>query len=278
MNTTLQPFLAPAAALLLALASAAHAQDDLQPGVMDMTADENVVAGEISEEPDALVSNVDPIVQEDISSLRSSGVVEMQARIGQDLVVIDRLQRRAEALQGMIATVGVEGLKQFDAELYEALKDSPLVLNQMIEEEKLRRELEKAKAGDEADTDQPVDPAALDPLAFFQQGGMGAMVPQQSAPFPEPVVEVEESLVTDDVPMPVEEVELLPTVSIGSEIVLREVYGSADSLKAIISHGSEDIRVEAGDMLPNDTEIKAIFENRITVRRGDQIFEVFLRG
>lgn len=281
MSTFKQPFLIHAATFLLVFASLAHAQEatPLDEGVIAGGSETAIPSGEVTASSIAIdnLQGTDPLVEQDIMGLRESGIVDLQSRIGKDLIVIDRLQRRAEALEGMIATLGVEGLKQFDPELYEALKDSPLVLNQLIEEEKLRRDLEKVRSGEDEENSAPPDMATLDPLAFFQQGGASALLPPPVAPAPE--LETESSLDLGS-PEDLEMEDIAPPapVVVTPMIAVREIYGRSESLTAVITLDAEEISVQAGDFLPNDVEILSVFENRISVRQGDQTFEVFLRG
>lgn len=263
----------PFAAFAILAAQAAVAQDTEEPS--------DLMVDPATPEMSDIADSVDPIVRQDIMELRSSGVVALQSKIGTELITIDRLQARAAALEGLLGTLGVDGLKQFDPEIYEAMKDSPLVLNQMIEELKLRQELEAIQNG----TDEEVVAEAADegqrfgPPDVFQQAPFAPVqdiyVPQE--PIAAPVVE--------DMPMnplPVIDVPQLTMDDFAdtqkNEISLREIYGGAGVFKAVILHGEEVMKVEAGDRLPNDTEILTIQDDRITVRRGDTTFEVFLRG
>lgn len=107
--------------------------------------------------PEASIDDrVDPMVREEVTRLQESGVIGLQSRIGTDLIAIERLQRRAEALRGLMSVLGTDGLRQFDPELYASMASSPIFLSQRLEEIKLQREVDDELRGRRA----PADPDA----------------------------------------------------------------------------------------------------------------------
>ena len=217
-----------------------------------------------------LSDDLDPQVRAEIVGLRGAGLLEFQGQIGSDLIAIDRLQRRAQAIQGLLGALGTEGLRQFDPTLYASMENSPLVLRQRIEELKLQRELDEVAA----EGSDPLD--ALDPYAGGGRFGPAdpfASAPFLNAPTPEEVV-VEEPPVPDFVD---DFVEKAPEI-VDFPISLREILGANGEFRAVILHGNELIRIEAGDMLPNDTEILEVMIDRIKIRRRDMMFDIHLRG
>lgn len=216
-----------------------------------------------------LSDDIDPQVRAEIVNLRGAGLLEFQGQIGSDLIAIDRLQRRAQAIQGLLGALGTDGLRQFDPALYASMENSPIVLRQRIEELKLQRELDEAAAEDGLSPDH-------DPL---EGGGrFGPADPFASSPFlntPAPeVVVVEEPPVPDFVN---DFAEKEPEI-VDFPISLREILGANGEFRAVILHGNELIRIEAGDMLPNDTEIIEVMIDRIKIRRRDMTFDIHLRG
>ena len=254
-----------AIALLFLLALPGHAQT---PTAIPVAA---TAESEVLPLDHGIADAVDPVVRNEVMELRRTGLIEFQGQVGTDLLTIERLQRRAQAIQSLIGSVGTEGLKQFDPALYEALETSPVMMNQRIAELRLQRELEEERRlleeGAEADDGEVVVAARV--------GRVGPADIFNSAPFtPQPVIEDVEEVVEE---VPAYEPPPPPPI-VDFPISLREILGFNGEYRAVILHGSELVRVEAGDQLPNDTEILEIRDDRIQVRRRDMTFDIHLRG
>lgn len=213
-----------------------------------------------------LSDRMDPYLRRDVVSLRETGVIDLQGQIGTELLVLERLQRRADALRALMERLGTDGIRQLDPELHESLSQSPIFLQQRIAELNLQIQLmelmEKEKdALREEEEAERISEARSDGSDFFQPPEPRPQVVDlpELEPEPEPVVVAEPVIV--DFP-----------------ISLREIFGSQGDLRAIIAHGDEFIRVSPGDELPNDTQIINILEDRIVVRRRDRVFDIHLRG
>lgn len=232
--------------------------------VDDATAQSRRAAAEVAAPAAPSVSDdVDPMVRASIEELQRSGVIDLQSRVGSDLLIIDRLQRRGEAIRTLMETLGTEGLRQMDPQLHASLQDSPIFIAQRIAELELQRALEEAISGpSEVVEEDPVElNARLDGSEIF-------------APVMEDPYQEEPEVLILDLPP----IEMAQPSFTDFPISLREIFGSNGVFQAIILHGSEPVRVTAGDLLPNDTEILEILEDRIKVRRRDREFDIHLRG
>lgn len=228
---------------------------------------------------------VDPYVRSQVHGLRASGLMPLQSEIGTDLMMIDRFQRRALALEQMMSALGTEGLRQFDPNLYASLEKSPIFIRQRIAELNLERELEEAALGGAIKQDGMAmgpdgpfnifdhPPFAPGPIAYAppeapeQQSVSEA--PAETSETEEPQIDLLEQMLTA--------VETAPRVE-DIPISLREILGANGVYRAVILHGDELIRVEVGDMLPNDTEIMGVYQDRIEIRRRDDVVNIHFRG
>ena len=256
---------------------------DLQLPEFNETGDE---AGNIVERN--LPDSIDPIAREDLERLDRLGIVGAQARIGEDILIIDRQIRRAEAIQSLIGYLGVEGFKLEYPQLAADLEGSPILLQADLTKAQLLAEIRAANSNDEVaeETPKPRD----DGSSFFDQanmqppqlspngrplptGGTGAQVldPAIAALIAEEVAKATESLIAEEEARVEAEPEYVP-------ISLREVYGLNGQLYAIIIHGDERIRVTAGDRLPNDTLIQSIEPEAMTILRRGQETTIRIRG
>jgi len=235
-----------------------------------------------------LPDSIDPIAREDLDRLDRLGVVGAQARIGEDILIIDRQIRRAEAIQTLIGYLGVEGFKLQYPHLAADLKDSPILLQADLTKAQLLAEIRAANSDEEVvkDVPQPRD----DGSSFFDQA---SMQPPQLSPSGRPLptgdnsaktldpaitalIEAEVAKATERLMEETEsEVEPEPEYV---PISLREVYGLNGELYAIIIHGEERIRVRAGDRLPNDTLIQSIEPDAMTILRRGQVTKIRIRG
>lgn len=274
--------------------------------------------------------HIDPMVRDEVARLQDSGVIGLQSRIGTDLIAIERLQRRAEALRGLMSVLGTDGLRQFDPELYASMSNSPIFLSQRLEEIKLRREVDDELRGRRAEPGADVDappmpmdgsdifsrppfigqlpeaalfgpglqgfpgaPVATPPLAGFtppgvtppeggpsedQAGDAGAQqdpaLSGQSPGFP-PGFAPGFASGPDAVRPPEPEID---PAAFDIPVSLREIFGSNGVYRAVILHGTELLRVERGDTLPNDTEVLQILRDRIILRRQTREVEIHIRG
>jgi hypothetical protein len=206
----------------------------------------------------------DPMVTEEVERLDASGLIRRQARIGEDILVLDREIRRAEAVQSLVSQMGYEAFLAAYPDLAASFAESPILLQAEIDTLGLKRELERLRKGE---ADAPVEPERTAPRNdgsdFFQ-------IPVRSEDTRGPAEPEIETSTDIEVPAEVKDRDI--------PISLREIYGSSGRFFAVIAHGVDRIRVEAGDELPGDTIIEAVGENWVDVNRRGETVRIFIRG
>ena len=230
----------------------------------------------------SLPDGTEPLSAADTRRLDQFGVISRQAGVGEDILIMDRELKRAQSIDSLIALMGVDGFRTTFPELYELLKDSPIMLRAEIQRHELIGALKVAKDGPEPE--KKID-AALRPRddgsSFFQMpeppvapgNGMPPPVSQNAPP-----AEAAEDVTPADALAPAPALAKPQAVVVSIPISLREVYGLDGEFYAIITHGDERIRVSEGDVLPGETTIKAIGDGYIDIiRRGEEI-RIRIRG
>lgn len=267
-------FVGAAALALIVSASTLQAEIEMKSLVVE---DADIAHG--------IEESVDPIVRDEILGLRSNGLMGIQSEVGTDLLLIERYQRRAQALEQMMSSLGTDGLRQFNPELYASLEQSPIFIRQKIAELELQRQLENIMNGDGSDDAQdelerlmsqmggnvPFDIFNYPPFAPAPPGWQAGGPEGFDIDFPQEEDSASgiEDLFEETVPEP---------MIIDFPISLREIHGASGVYRAVILHGDELIRIEAGDRLPNDTEILDILQDRIQIRRRDTVLDIHIRG
>ena len=227
----------------------------------------------------------DPYVAQDVLRLDSLGVVTRQARIGEDILVIDREIRRAQAVDQLVGYLGRDAFEKAYPDLAEDLHKSPIILRAELEKQELINKIEAAKTkktedGKEEDDPKPRDdgssfftmipsgPASKAPAAATADGKPAPTNgPSANAETPAP-----STIMEAESPEPVKEaIQDIP-------ISLRQIFGLADDLTAVIDHGGERIRVQSGDVLPNDTVIEFIGDDYIKIKRHGESVRMQIRG
>jgi hypothetical protein len=210
----------------------------------------------------------DPMVSREVDRLDEAGLIERQSRIGEDILVLDREIRRAEAVKALVAQMGYEAFLSAYPDLAAAFAESPILLQAEIDRLELLRTLERARSGEPEAEARPARTTPRD------DGGDFFRIPSppaaEEAPVEVPVDASRGAPSEGDSPAMSEDRDI--------PISLREIYGSSGRFFAIIAHGAERIRVEAGDELPGETLIEAVGENWVDVKRRGETVRIFIRG
>ncbi|MBW3243604.1 hypothetical protein KUV57_13100 [Epibacterium sp. DP7N7-1] len=234
-----------------------------------------------------LPKSIDQISREDLERLDRLGVVGAQARIGEDILIINQHIRRAAAIKSLIGYLGVEGFRLQYPQLAAELKDSPILLEADLNKAQILADIRAANS-DEKEV-KPVPKPRDDGSSFFDQTSTnppnlspsGRPLPngqgntKELDPMIAALIAAEVDKATEDL---VHEEALVKPSNDYVPISLREVYGLSGELHAIIIHGEERIRVRAGDKLPNDTLIQSIEPDVITILRRGQETQIRIRG
>lgn len=210
----------------------------------------------------------DPMVSEEVDRLDRAGLIQRQSRIGEDILVLDRDIRRAEAVKALVAQMGYEAFSAAYPDLAASFAESPILLQAEIDALALQRELDRARKGE---TEAPEAPARTAPRSdgsdFFQ---IPVQPSEARAPVEPPAETGADVDAAVDIPATAGDRDI--------PISLREIYGSTGRFFAVIAHGTDRIRVEAGDELPGDTMIEDVGENWIDVKRRGETVRIFIRG
>lgn len=268
----------PAAAAPIAAPADSSAKDDQATDATQAPEGQGTAARSFPEE-------TDPYVAQDVKRLDDLGVVTRQARIGEDILVIDREIRRAQAVDQLVGYYGRDAFEKAYPELAKDLEKSPILLRAELAKQELFNEIEAAKADKDAEAKKDTGPKPRDDGSSFF-----TMVPPAAGPAIEPstdgkpaptngpaATETEAkpapSTVIDDTKAKVEE-EKPKDVPIS----VRQIYGVGDDLTAVIDRGGELIRVRAGDTLPNDTRIEFVGDDYVKLKRHGEVIRMQIRG
>lgn len=255
------------ACLSVGIASAAAAQDNDDP--MEGT-DEG-------RSPDGVTS-------ERVEELIDGGIIDRQARIGEDMLVIGREVERIQAIRDLLSLLGVEGLRAHYPDLAESLEGSPLVLSSRITEAELEAELEEALSRDEdaddlLDVTSSVAPVGGDTLMDAPVRTDGESTEPAENEIDnlrqdlEQMMQASRQEITRNIMaeldgrLPEQEEQRRERPR---EISLREIYGARGEYRAIIRFGDRRVQVREGDELPGDITIEEIGSDYLeTMSRGE---------
>ncbi|WP_411840057.1 hypothetical protein [Paracoccus sp. ME4] len=237
-----------------------------------------------------IAEEVDPVVAAELRRLDAMGTLERQASMGEDILIIDREIKRAEAIERLIGYLGADGFKLHYPMLAQQLENSPIMLTADLERHKLLGEIEVAKAGPTA-KEATTAPAARDDGSSFLEGGAIAM--------PEAVSEVTQPsallgpdgkfspevarLLADEIRKIAAETAKIEEIAASSAgrvrgLSLRGVHGTGDALVAVLSRDGEQMVAKVGDKLPDDTVVEAIDLESITLLRSGSVVKLDLGG
>lgn len=256
----------------------------VEPGLPDAGAVTAMIENAPTAKPREISDAVDPVAKADLERLDREGVVGKQARLGEEILIINRQIRRAEAIKELLGYLGVEGFKKEYPELAEQLKDSPILLEADLNRAKILAEI--AAIG----TEEEAKPLAArdDGSSFFSQNGLAM---PRDTPIATPSLFTEEGeldpalseIIAQKVAEATAKLAENAPIDTGASaaaqpISLREVYGLSGSLYAIIVYGDERIRVAEGDELPSGVQVKAIDPDSITILRDGVETRIQIKG
>ncbi|MEP3670774.1 MAG: hypothetical protein ABJN42_29095 [Roseibium sp.] len=224
----------------------------------------------------------DELSEEMEKRLVEGGIIDRQARIGEDVLILRREGDRIKALEEVIDSIGLEGFRAMYPEIADEIDSSPLALRSQIEVVNLIRELEEAIKGPE-----PEEPVEGDvPVASNEDEERPGFIEMDIAPagtiagatqMTDREIEKlrEEERATARAELEREQAMASQTPAIS----LREIYGSGSEVYAIIAMGADRVRVRAGDTLPGGLVIRNIGMDTIDViDESDEIFTISIRG
>lgn len=183
----------------------------------------------------------DPVTEEAVDLIEESGVLARQSRLGEGVLILERQLQHARAIESLIAVLGPDALIEVAPGEIVSFSDTPAGLRAQIEMEKLKRELEQITAG-------PTAPLQAQPP---RRDGTERVNTTSTLEQPEEA----EPRISDD-PDP--------------QITVREIFGVAGDLTAVLGYRQGRVRVREGESLPGGVRIISIDANGVLLRVGGQ--------
>lgn len=207
--------------------------------------------------PIALVAGIpasgqvtDPITTEATELLDESGLLSRQSRLGEGILILDRQLQHAEAIEKLIEVLGPDATIEVAPGEFLRFSDTPAGLRAQIEMVRLKKELEGLNAPAAAAAD--ARPARSDGAELME------IIDRRLSE----LTEAEESEPAS--PSPEGEARL---------ISVREIFGTAGDLSAVLRYGADRVRVREGDSLIGGVRILTIQPDGVRVsRRGQELF------
>lgn len=236
-------------------------------------------------------ASVDPVTQENIDVLTESGIIERQAKIGQDILIIEREIRRVKQVQELMELIGYEGVIALYPEMADVVKGSPLEVRARLRQAELERDLDEV-LNPEADS-TPSRSVSGDGSGEGSEEAPTGLMDAPIAPRPGDASDGARTSGEQDFTAALEEArqqimsemqaELDRRNDPGDEqsaqpISLRAIYGTRGNLRAVIFHGSERVQVREGDTLPGNVTIHTIGQDFILLDRAGREIRLSLRG
>jgi type IV pilus biogenesis protein PilP len=188
----------------------------------------------------------DPVTEGSVDLIEQSGVLARQSRLGEGVLILERQLQHARAIESLIGVLGPDALIEVAPGEQVSFSDTPAGLRARIEVEKLKRELELISAA-------PDGPA------------------QAQAPRPDGTEQVNRSAERSAR----EEPEPRTSPDPEAQITLREIFGVAGDLTAVLGYGQGRIRVREGEALPGGVRVISIDMGGVLLSRRGQ--ETYLR-
>lgn len=191
----------------------------------------------------------DPITTEATELLDGSGLLARQSRLGEGILILDRQLKHAEAIEKLIEVLGPDATIEVAPGEFLRFSDTPAGLRAQIEMVRLRKELEGLNAPDAATDARPARSDGSELMEIIDR----RLSELSAAEEPEP-----------ENPSPEGEARL---------ISVREIFGTAGDLSAVLRYGADRVRVREGDSLLGGVRILSIQPDGVRVsRRGQELF------
>ena len=238
-------------------------------------------------------ASTDAVTQENIDVLTRSGIIERQARIGEELLIIEREIRRVQQIQTLMEIIGYEGVLTLYPEMADVIEGSPLEIRARLRQAELERDLQEAlnPGTDEANGQTTAGAGGDVPLAH-PTGIMDAPVAPRPDGEPTATEQMEQAdpqgfetaleearqQIMAEMQAELERLTSSGDAQSAQPISLREIYGSPGNLRAVVFHGAERIQVREGDTLPGGVTVRAIGQDYIDLDRSGREIRLSLRG
>lgn len=257
----------------------------LKPSLLALAALLTATPATSQEDP----ASVDPVTQESIELLQDSGVIKRQSRIGEDILVIEREIRRVQQIQTLMELIGYEGVISLYPEMADVVKGSPLEVRARLRQAELKRDLNNIlepedketpsgpDSGAEPDESPDTRPTGIMNAPVSPRPGDGPENTSDEKDFAAALEEAREQIMSE-MQAELDRRSVTDDAQSAKPISLRAIYGTRGSLRAVIFHGSQRVRIREGDTLPGDVTVRTIARDFIVLDRSGREIRLSLKG
>jgi hypothetical protein len=255
--------------------------------------------------------STDPITQDAIDLLKTSGIIERQSRIGEELLILEREIRRIQQVQVLVDLIGVEATLSNFPEFTDIIQGTPLELNARIRKAELETRLNTIGSQGETsqnrtDAEGPVarqgimsapilsgdrlpDAVIAQPdtqpelsleeiLEDFRESLLLEMQPWQSQDLDRDALleELRSSMDAEITERLRSQEDLLleepQSSQEGQRISLREIYGVGENKRAVLQIGEQRFQVSQNDIFMGNILVREISNTQVILTsNGEQL-------
>lgn len=192
----------------------------------------------------------DPITAVSAELLDDSGLLARQSRLGEGVLILERQLQHAEAVERLIDVLGPDAMIEVAPGEFLRFSDTPAGLRAKIEMVRLRRELEALTA--------PSAPPAEARPARSDGSELIELIDRR-------LTELTGAETGPD--------ETGPDPAEARLISVREIFGTAGDLSAVLMYGPDRVRVREGDALIGGVRVLSVEAEGVLIsRRGQETF------
>ena len=256
--------------------------------------------------------DVDPSVVEAVKAFDRDKFISTRETINKDTIVIQQDIERAAAIKKLLKLYGVTAFAAAYPDLYEQIKDSPMVLAAKIDMQKSKNDLDAALNPPDlkkpekvaaSNTNSAVLPPRNDGSQFFSMPGAAqpSIGPNANlSPKPKAGAANASGVPTQKVPtlmgtLPAPAI--APADKLGQDgsgdgkaapakkakpvyrpISLREIFGTGNKFKAIVVVGEDRWQIKSGDTLDDGTIVKSVNSESVVIDRDGKDLTLQIGG
>lgn len=197
----------------------------------------------------------DPITADSADLLDESGLLARQSRLGEGVLILERQLQHAEAVERLIDVLGPDAMIEVAPGEFLRFSDTPAGLRAKIEMVRLRRELEALTA--------PSAPPAEARPARSDGSELIELIDRRLTELTGAETGPDETGPDETGPDPAE----------ARLISVREIFGTAGDLSAVLMYGPDRVRVREGDALIGGVRVLSVEAEGVLIsRRGQETF------
>lgn len=228
---------------------------------------------------DPALAGQDPVSIMAERMLENSGLIKQQAKLGDDILLLERAQSRNKAIEDMVKLVGVDAMRSMHPDLIKELDHAPFVLDARIEQVEKLLELKAAleemdKPAKEAEPIDVKKDAGVKIPSILGMSGSEKDTTETAKPESDDASTMKRLAANAATQV---DPAMSARVNIQS-MSLREIYGSENDMTAIATYNGDRVKLRIGDKLPDDHVVKDIKEDRVDIVKNGIVTTLYLRG